>query len=161
MIKLLKRSICDPAVSRKLWFFTGALFFVFGLNAYAAGAGSVCFKETCFHPEIARTQAEKQHGLMGRTALAADEGMLFVYEKEVVPVFWMKNMRIPLDFVWLDRQGKTVDLHEAVSACGPGDCPTIASRSPVQYVLEVSAGAIQKSGIKIGDPAAIKLGATN
>lgn len=161
MIRSRKRLICDLRLKSGLWIIAAAVFFVPGPAAYAAEVGLVCFKETCFRPEIARAQSQKQHGLMNRTGLTREQGMLFIYEKEVQPVFWMKNMLMPLDFIWLNGENRIVDISQNVPACKNENCPTISGREPVQYVLEVSAGSIQKSGIKIGDQAVVKLGEIN
>ena len=120
---------------------------------------SVCFGASCFYPEVAETAPQKQKGLMGRESLAENEGMFFVYDEDVRPAFWMKNMRIALDFVWIDREGRVVDIHQGVPPCGQ-NCPSIVSRQSLRYVLEVPSGAVEKAGIKIGDQALIKLGET-
>jgi len=137
-----------------------SFFFAFGFCGIVFAQASVCFDQNCFYPEVAETAAQKQKGLMGRESLAKNEGMLFVYDKNVRPAFWMKNVRMALDFVWLDDQGVVVDLHQDIPPCGE-TCPSIVSRHPLKYVLEVTAGTAQKSGIEIGDRAVIKLGVTH
>ena len=159
MISLLKQLVCDRG--RRV-FLASALLLSLSANVFAAGVGSVCFKEICFNPEIARAQIEKQQGLMGREKLSENGGMLFVYERESSPAFWMKDMLIPLDFIWFDASGKTIKLDQNIPACPQsGSCPAIGSSKPAKYILEVSAGSIQKTGIKIGDQAIIKLGEKN
>ncbi len=138
-------------------FFSSLLLIAFAGSAFSQA--SVCFQEGCFYPEVAKTAVQKQNGLMGRKQLGDAEGMLFVYDSEIRPAFWMKNMLIPLDFVWLDRKGQVVDLHRDVPPCGK-ECPSIVSRAPLTYVLEIPAGTVQKSGIEIGDHAVIQLGET-
>lgn len=134
------------------------LFMVYLTPSFARASefASVCFAENCFYPEIARTQAEKQRGLKERIRLMQGQGMLFVYDAETRPAFWMKNMRISLDFIWLDKRHRVVNLSQNVAVCGGENCPTISSRESAQYVLEVAAGSIEKAGIKIGDQAIIK-----
>jgi hypothetical protein len=58
---------------------------------------TACFSGKCFSLEVARTPDERQYGLMNRESLDPDKGMLFVFEKEGVYPFWMKNTKIPLD----------------------------------------------------------------
>lgn len=128
----------------------------FSSPAFCAETGSVCFKNFCVQPEIARTQAEKEHGLMARVRLMSGQGMLFVYNDERRPDFWMKNMLMPLDFIWISAEKRVVDISQNIPPCKQDDCPTIRSRAPVQYVLEVAAGTIEKNGIKMGDQAVIR-----
>lgn len=161
MMSWLRRLACSRQRDCLARLLVLAFFLYFGFIAQAESVGSVCFKETCFQPEIVRTPAEKQRGLMERVRLMPGQGMLFVYEQETSPVFWMKNMRIPLDFVWLDEKYRVVHLNQNVPICRIESCPTISISEPVQYVLEVAAGSIEKSKIKIGDQAIIKLGETN
>ncbi len=158
MIKWLKPFTCNPA--RRLFIASGLLLSLTS-TVWAAGVGSVCFKETCFRPELAHTSGEKQSGLMKRAALASHEGMLFVYDRESQPRFWMKNMLMPLDFIWLDGKQRVVGVSENIPACGQADCPTLSISSSAQYVLEVAAGTVKKFGIQMGDQATIKLGETH
>lgn len=149
------------------WGFKQFPIFVFAIGCFICGSTSlvyaqtsVCFESDCFYPELAQTAVQKEKGLMGREQLTENGGMLFIYDQDIRPAFWMKNMRIALDFVWLDHEARVVDLHQAVLPCAQ-DCPSIVSRYPVKYVLEISAGSVEKQGIEIGDHAVIKLGETN
>src|SRR6266705_3024888 len=56
--------------------------------------------------EVAKTAAAQAKGLGGRQGIANDQGMLFVFSKEDVECFWMKDMRFPLDIIWLDGRQK-------------------------------------------------------
>src|ERR1035437_263623 len=62
-------------------------------------ANSVCFKQNCFSVELAKTSAEQERGLMYRTELDKDKGMLFIFYNEGIYPFWMKNTLIPLDMI--------------------------------------------------------------
>lgn len=97
--------------------------------------------------EIARTEKEKAHGLMFRTKLAENEGMLFIYEEEEILSFWMKNTFIPLSIAFIDRHGRIIDMKDME----PFSLDTHRSARPAQYALEVNKGWFQKNGIKIGD----------
>lgn len=148
------------------WGFKQFRFFVFAgvwllcsPVAFSYAQTAVCFGASCFYPEVAQTMSQKEKGLMGRDQLAEDGGMLFVYDQEIRPAFWMKNMRMALDFIWISEKGQVVDIHQEVPPCGQ-DCPSIVSRYPLKYVLEISAGTVEKIGIEIGDHALIKLGET-
>src|SRR4028118_1473787 len=97
--------------------------------------------------EIADTAAEWQTGLMGRTALAQDAGMLFVFDQEQLLSFWMKDTLIPLSIAFIDSQGRIVDIQDMQ----PLDETSHQSAVPAQYALEVNQGFFGERGIMIGD----------
>jgi uncharacterized protein len=97
--------------------------------------------------EVVRTEREKEKGLMFREKLGADEGMLFVYEKEGILSFWMKNTRIPLSIAFIDRKGKIVDIQDME----PFSLKGHLSRYPAQYALEMNQGWFQRNGIQVGE----------
>lgn len=102
--------------------------------------------------EIADNDAERAQGLSGRKNLENDHGMLFIFPTSGFYSFWMKDMNFPLDFVWID-QDKVVDIMENIPqpAKGEMNLPTYTSTSPVDKVLEISAGDIKKLNIAKGD----------
>ena len=106
--------------------------------------------------ELAVTPDQRAQGLSGRANLATGTGMLFVYENEVSPPFWMKEMRFPLDMVWIDAQCTVADITHDVPPPAPGqaldDLLTYAPSVPVQYVLEINAGEAISAGLRRGDP---------
>jgi uncharacterized membrane protein (UPF0127 family) len=98
--------------------------------------------------ESARTQQQREQGLQGRAVLNKNSGMLFFFEEEGYPRFWMKNTFIPLDIAFLDARKKIVDIQEMVplqieQRYGP---PV-----KVKYALEMNAGWFKKQGIKNGE----------
>lgn len=105
--------------------------------------------------EQARTPAERAQGLSGRESLDADAGMLFVYEDELQPGFWMREMRFPLDFIWISAEGIVVDLTEDVPPPAPStadsDLPLYRPDTPARYVLEVNAGLVREAAVSVGD----------
>lgn len=104
-----------------------------------------------FTTELAITDAEKQQGLSGRTELKQNHGMLFVYQSKGRYSFWMHDMLIPLDFIWIDNN-RIVDLDEHVEPpTVTGRVMTIEPNEPVDRVFEVPSGTIQKYNIKVGD----------
>jgi uncharacterized membrane protein (UPF0127 family) len=104
--------------------------------------------------DVAKTYEEKDKGLGGRENLGKNEGMLFVFDYNNVPIFWMKGMLIPLDIIWISDD-KVVDLHKNIKASEPGtpesNLPKYSPKKSVDYVLEVNAGFSDKNDIQIGD----------
>lgn len=111
----------------------------------------VCFNSHCFDVEIARTQTEKRKGLMFQESLDKNQGMLFVYQKEEQRSFWMKNMKIPLDIIWLDENKKVVGVVKHAPPEKNGSYESFQSPPNVKYVLELNAGTAEKIGLKKGD----------
>lgn len=104
--------------------------------------------------ELALTPAQQAQGLMFRTELAPDRGMLFVDQGMMPRSFWMYQTLIPLDIIWMDNQRRIVDISENTPPCPPElgrDCPNYGGEVPSQYVLELAAGQIAARGLKIGD----------
>ena len=97
--------------------------------------------------EVADEPSERQRGLMYRTELAADAGMLFVYSGEAQRSFWMENTRIPLSIAYVDQAGRIVHLAEMV----PFDRTPVPSKHPAMYAIEVNRGRFSELGISVGD----------
>jgi len=101
-----------------------------------------------FDIELALTPAQMAQGLMYRRTLAADAGMLFDYGDPQPIAMWMKNTFIPLDMIFVARDGKVVDVHERAV---PMSLDTIESKVPAKAVIELNAGTVGRLGIQIGD----------
>ncbi len=101
--------------------------------------------------DIADSQDERAQGLSGRSVLGDYEGMLFIMPNEGYHGFWMKDMLISLDFLFLDSKGFIVGMKENVPPCGSSVCNSFTSSVPFKYVIELNAGFIQKNGIDIGN----------
>ena len=101
--------------------------------------------------EIADGPFEQARGLMHRTALGEDRGMLFVYPEERPLSFWMKNTLIPLSIAYIDSEGRITDILNMK----PLDDrpPHYVSSESVQYALEVNQGFFEERGVKVGDHA--------
>jgi uncharacterized membrane protein (UPF0127 family) len=98
--------------------------------------------------EISDTPAKLELGLSGRDSLPEPTGMLFAFPAPGSYGFWMKDMKFPLDMIWLDT--KMVVVYIKASAT-PDSYPQIfGSQKEAQYVLEVNTGFAAKNGIKIG-----------
>jgi len=109
----------------------------------------VILRSKIFTVETVDTQALLEKGLSGRSLLAPDEGMLFVFQKPDKYGFWMKDMNFPIDIIWISPDFRIVSIEKSVS---PSTYPTIfSSKEASLYVLEISAGEADKIGAKIGD----------
>ena len=97
--------------------------------------------------EVAQTEDEKARGLMFRQSLEKDEGMLFVYDREEILTFWMKNTPIPLSIAFLDRKGKIVDIQDME----PFNLRVHASARQARYALEMNQGWFRRNGIGVGE----------
>jgi len=124
---------------------------VFILSGCAsANPRTIYIRDSRIQARLAVSEAEKQRGLMFEDGLEENEGMLFIYEKEGSHSFWMKNMRFPLDIIWIGGDKRIVDIRENVPPCRE-ECNTFAPSGPARYVLEVEAGFVKKRGLKVGD----------
>ena len=98
--------------------------------------------------EVAETDEEKALGLMFRTQLGDDQGMLFSYGATHEMTMWMRNTYIPLDMVFIKADGV---IHRIEAKAEPLSDRVISSEGPVAAVLEMAGGATQRLGIKPGD----------
>jgi uncharacterized membrane protein (UPF0127 family) len=101
-----------------------------------------------FNVELAETPAEQERGLMFRTQLAPDAGMLFDFKHPTVATMWMHNTLIPLDMLFVDANGRIVNIHERAV---PQSDAIIAAAAPVRAVIELNGGTAKADGIKPGD----------
>ena len=101
--------------------------------------------------EIAADNELRAQGLMYRDHIDPGKGMLFVFPRDDVFSFWMKNTRIPLDMIWVDANKRIVGIRENVPPCKVEDCPSYGPGVVARYVLEVGGGEAAKHGLKVGD----------
>ena len=111
----------------------------------------VTIGKTMVYAEAADTPAQRETGLMNRTSLNENAGMLFVFPTEQKQSFWMKNMRIPLDIVFITTDKHVLDVYQSVPPCTTDPCVSYTSNAPIRYVLEVNAGFSEQHGITSGD----------
>ncbi|MCE9596626.1 MAG: DUF192 domain-containing protein [Spirochaetia bacterium] len=95
--------------------------------------------------EIAASPSERERGLMYRTSLGDDEGMLFVFPEATMQAFWMKNTLIPLDVAYFDDQGFLIEI---VTMQPDGGVRTYPSSEPTLYALEMKAGWFAKRAVR-------------
>lgn len=101
-----------------------------------------------FIVEVAETPAQQAEGLMFRTRMAPDKGMIFPFPEDRVASFWMKNTVIPLDIIFIRRDG-TIESIAANTI--PYSLASVLSNEPVATVLEIAGGRAAALGIKPGD----------
>lgn len=100
-----------------------------------------------FDARIASTQAAREQGLSGVTSLKSSEALIFVFPSDDMWDMWMKDMRVPLDIIWLDKDKKVVYSVKNIAA----DNTTVFTPNvPARYVIEVPAGTIDGQKIKSG-----------
>ena len=104
--------------------------------------------------DVARTDADRERGLMYRTTIPSDEGMIFVWTNESVRTFWMHNTCIPLDMVFLAADGTVVGVVEQAPTLDDG---SRGVPCPAAFVLEVNAGWARAHGVAPGQQARIDL----
>lgn len=105
--------------------------------------------------EIADTENERSQGLTIKDSLTENQGMLFVFESQnIKPTFWMKDMKFPIDIIWID-DGEVSEITENVPTALPETpeykIPRYTSSETVDYVLEVQAGFAKRHDIQVGD----------
>jgi uncharacterized membrane protein (UPF0127 family) len=97
--------------------------------------------------EIARTDAERAQGLMHRKNLPDGEGMLFVFDRDQILSFWMKDTLIPLSIAYISSDGRILEIHDM----RPQDLSPIRSARSLRYALEVPQGWFSRIGAALGD----------
>jgi len=97
--------------------------------------------------EIAQTEEERNRGLMFRKKLPDGEGMLFIFERDEVLSFWMKNTLIPLSIAFITSDGRIIDIKDMY----PHDENSILSSRSARYALEVPQGWFSRAGVQNGD----------
>ena len=103
-----------------------------------------------FKAEIADSFLSRAKGLMFRSALPPDRGMLFVFGHEDYHSFWMMNTSIPLDIIWIGRDKNIVHIEQNARPCFL-NCRAYTPSAKALYVLEINAGLVERYGIKVGD----------
>ncbi len=98
--------------------------------------------------ELADTAEKRTQGLSGRASVEDNYGMLFVFPVEASHGFWMKDMRVSIDIVWMADDGRIVHIEHNLS---PDSYPeVIAPPAPARYVLETRAGYAKEQGWEVG-----------
>lgn len=126
-------------------------------TACTHAAVTVTLRDQTFNVEIADDDGERARGLMYRDQMAADAGMLFLFDRQEPQAFWMKNTKIPLDILYFDNAWTLVGWSLNTPPCSLGDrCPSYPSQAPARYVLELNAGTAERIGAKLGDQLSVQ-----
>lgn len=99
-----------------------------------------------FQVEVADTPGEWRRGLMDRTKLGKDRGMLFIFPEDRRLSFWMKDTPLPLSIAYIDSSGIIREIH----AMEPHSRKAVSSKSSLRYALEVNRGRFAELGIAEG-----------
>jgi len=108
----------------------------------------VKIKDSIVNVELAQTPSQRQTGLMFRTNMLTNQGMLFIFDKPEVPSFYMKDTLIPLDILFVNSKGKVVSIQ---SMAPLNEIKLYSPDEPIIWALEVNLGWAKKHKIQIGD----------
>ncbi len=112
--------------------------------------GTVAVNGVKIEVEVADTFLAREKGLSGREKLEENKGMLFVFEIKDFHSFWMKEMKFPIDIIWISND-RIVDIAHNVPTVAGEFLKTYKPKEPVNFVLEVNAGFSERHGLKAGD----------
>lgn len=108
-------------------------------------------KSHCVHAGLAISPVTRERGLMSRDKLPEESALLFVFPSEESWAFWMKDTRISLDIIWMNKDKTVVAIVNQAKPCPNEPCYAYKPREKTIYTLEVAAGLAKKWGIKTGD----------
>lgn len=114
--------------------------------------GTIKVDSVVLQVQIADTDPARTRGLMFQNELPYDKGMIFVFDDEQIRSMWMLNMQFPLDLIWFDHEGNVVHIEKNAEPCKSAlETMTCtfqnAENKKAQYVLEVTAGFVDKFNI--------------
>ena len=119
-------------------------------HAYAAFP-QVCHLDNCVTVEKVSKDDDMERGLMYRTSLGQNKGMLFVFANDDRHMFWMKNMHFNLDILWISIDGRIVFIGQDIPACLKDPCPVYTPNKEARFVLELNSGYAKVHRWKVGD----------
>lgn len=135
----------------------GAVYYTkngFDLTFLTKKTATVTIKNNQFKPLIAKTDKEKEIGLSSQSSISKDSGMLFIFDKPDYYSFWMKNMKFPIDIIFI-KDNRIVTIHSnvkpSVSGVKDENIPIYKPEEPADKVLEIKAGLSETYGFKNGD----------
>lgn len=157
---LFVRNFFDVAMKAKLvplvLVLMAAAFVYVRFTAFRPRLTELRVGNTVIKVDVADTVGKQRQGLSGRKLLAPDRGMYFPMGIASGHTFWMKDMKFPLDIIWI-RAGRIVDISENVPyPVGDAQPISVRPKEPADAVLEVNADFTEKHGVKIGDNVAVE-----
>jgi uncharacterized membrane protein (UPF0127 family) len=104
------------------------------------------------HVELAKTEAERNYGLMDRTSLPQGRGMLFIHDHPGQSPYWMYRCKIGLDIVWMDQDRRIVEMSPNTPPCKgkASTCPSYGGKAVSLYVIELPVGSIKAHDLQVG-----------
>ena len=113
--------------------------------------GTIMIDDEVLEVQIADSEPRRVRGLMFQDQLPYDQGMIFVFDGPGLYSLWMLNMQFSLDMIWFDQDGHVVHIEENVPPCKTvveiTSCPSLVSDNEASYVLEVTAGFVDRNNI--------------
>lgn len=107
---------------------------------------------TRIRAEVMTKELDMRRGMMFRDSLPRDRGMLFIHGGVGKYSYWMYQVKVPLDIIWMDSRRNVVEIAENVQPCTTraSECPQIGGTKDALVVLELPAGEARKHGIRVG-----------
>lgn len=133
-------------------------FFIFKNSMGNSVSDRVCIKnKACFNAEIADTDEKKVLGLGNRDFLWKNSGMLFVFEEKGIYGFWMKDMRFPIDIIWISKEMKISGIVKNFQPCESNEfCPVVYPDEEIAYALEINSGLSDSYEFEEGEEILLK-----
>ena len=125
---------------------------VYALNADNASSSFVKIKGLTIYVDLAKTPDQQAKGLSIKNTLNENEGMLFIFDTPKEYSFWMKDMKFPIDIIWISPDNKIVHIEKNLPPCVFFlICTSYSPHANAKYVLEVPSNYTTKNNIGIGD----------
>jgi len=117
---------------------------------------TVTLRGTTYNAKVSIDEKAREKGLSGTDSLAKTDAMLFVFPNEDTWGIWMKDMKYPIDIIWLDEDRRIIYI---VKSADPSSYPytTFKPKLPARYVIELQSGTVNSRLMKIGDKAQFDL----
>lgn len=121
-------------------------------------SSTITINKHAFRVIVAKSDNEKEIGLSNKSSLASDQGMLFPFQTADYYAFWMKNMKFPIDIIYINNSRIVTIFHSVPSPKNTNDqLPIYKPSQPANNVLEINAGLAKKYNFKEGDAVQIQL----
>jgi uncharacterized membrane protein (UPF0127 family) len=105
------------------------------------------------HAEVLFRRDDVMRGMMFRTSLPENRGLLFIHARPGRHSYWMHNVKVPLDIIWLNKEREIVEIVPAVPPCPESDpvkCPQYGGNAESRFVLELGSGMAARHGLALG-----------